>query len=51
MSLEEILTNVLLMLLCYGYIGAVIFVSGKIDKIRKTTRENLYDGFGAFRGN
>jgi len=46
MSLEEILTNVLLMLLCYGYIGVVIFVSGKIDKIlnvsQKTARKFLH---------
>jgi dolichol kinase len=46
MSIEEILANILLMLLCYIYILILIFVSSKMDKLlhvsRKSSRKFLH---------
>jgi phytol kinase len=45
-NIEEIMTNVILMLLCYGYVLIVIFISGKIDRVlnisQKTARKFLH---------
>ena len=46
MPFEEIFSNLLLMFLCYAYVLAIIFVSGKIDKTlhvsRKSSRKFLH---------
>jgi len=39
MTVEEVATNVLSMLLCYAYILLVIFVSGKLDKLVHISRQ------------
>lgn len=45
-SIEEIMANVVLMLLCYGYVFTVILISGKIDRVlnisQKTARKFLH---------
>gem|GEM_PF-3094663 len=46
MPFEEVFSNVVLMLLCYGYVFFIIVISGKMDKAlhvsRKASRKFLH---------